>query len=142
MSVESEEKRKKANEAYAKWYKNNKEDFNAARRKRYKEDESYRKTTLEQSKKFKTKKHDVVHIEGRDYYRIGYALEVLKTTSSKLQKWEKEGILPEPFKDKKGYRHYTQKQIGLLVDQFKAYREGEQSDFDEAIETTNQEWND
>lgn len=118
----TEEKLTKKREAYNKWYKKNKSNFNAKRKQRYAKDKGYRVKAIQQAREHRELNPKPLAsgelfrvIDGVEVrvYRIGEASEMVGRSIQVLRKWEKEGLVPESTGEGT-HRVYTMKQIELL----------------------------
>ena len=131
--------------SYKEWYANNSKDLSDRRRKRYEEDEEYRKKILEQNKAYRDKKAKeeagkprpmiripkrrkplscLIPISGvqvpKHLVHIGAFARAIQRSVPTIHQWERTGILPKtPFfvvGKNKQERLYTIEMIAVVTD--------------------------
>lgn len=120
MEMKSEEAG--ADTAYSRWYASNKGEFNAKRRKRYKEDKKYRFKAMKNASVYRKSgpENVMTRLLFREYngqrvqvFRISTVGEKIGRSVQAIRQWEKNGIIPKPLFGA-GHRVYTEKQVTLL----------------------------
>ena len=119
---------------FKKWYDENGDRLNKARRARYETDEAYRKSVLQTNRASRRKRQGedegekkaekkaqkvevsdawrVVEVDGKEYLTIGALARVLGKSVKTLRLWESKGILEEtPNRSPKGERLYSPDQV-------------------------------
>lgn len=110
--------------AYRRWYEKNKDDFNAKRRDRYKNDEGYRKKALDSTHSYRAEgprhpekvEHQMYReVEGEliEVFRISTVAGMIGRSVQAIRQWEKAGIIPKPIFGR-GHRVYTRHQVALM----------------------------
>lgn len=129
------------------WYVKNREQYNAARREKYRERATQAKPTVKKMKPNPEAYETVVReINGKTTigYSTSYVASRLGRTPQMLRSWEKDGYLPRAiFPD--SHRYYSETQIGLIEELFLAneqYKRGEKtlSEFLAVRDSVNKRW--
>lgn len=103
------------------WYKQNKDEYNAKRRERYQADKEQREKARERAARYRAENPSIERQLYREYngkrvpvFSTGQVAQKLGRTPQMIRNWEKEGMIPESvFPDK--HRLYTQKQVDLIL---------------------------
>lgn len=103
------------------WYKQNKDEYNAKRRERYQADQEQREKARERAARYRAENPSIERQLQREYngnrvpvFSTGQVAQKLGRTPQMIRNWEKEGMIPESvFPDQ--HRLYTQKQVDLIL---------------------------
>ena len=104
----------KSGSSFDRWYKDNGEAYNQARRERYRADKAYRQKVLKQSEEYRKKKPAAAKPRVvRTDLAIGEAAQMLGISTQTLRQYEDKKYLPSA-KAKSAHRRYTLHQVGLI----------------------------
>lgn len=118
----TEEQRAERNRAgVRKWYKQNREEYNAKRRAKYAEDKELREKARQRAARYREESPVIERKLYRDLngsrvqvFSTGQVAQAMNRTPQMLRNWEKEGLIPESvFPDK--HRLYTAKQRDMII---------------------------
>lgn len=107
---------------YQRWYRNNRETFNEARRDRYARDPNVREQAVQRQRDYRANKATQPKERNhfRDHngqkvqvWRIGHVAERLEVDRQTIRKWEEGGWIP-PASIGSTHRYYTERQIKLM----------------------------
>jgi len=109
---------------FQKWYGENKEEFNAKRRKRYQRDKAYRESQLTTTRKWRKRVKKTATpkpAQPRPYLTIGQVAEAVGCDVQTIRSMETKGYIP---KTKKGLdkRKYLPKHVRLIKRVYEAGR--------------------
>jgi hypothetical protein len=104
-----------ANEAFDKWYKTHKEDFNSQRRKRYQNDPKYKARVLASARKARDDRRKQNPKPPGYNVSLVAAAEELGVTIWTLRNWRKMEYFPEPNKFDHWELWFTEAQVRLLA---------------------------
>jgi DNA-binding transcriptional MerR regulator len=116
---------------YKTWWEKNKEERNAIRRAKYRQDPRYRETQKERFRAhyLETRQNiepvdrrTVVSGAGRLYVTIGRVARLIGRQTNSIRRYHKMGVIPEPrFYDARGWRLYTPSQTELMRNVFSRF---------------------
>lgn len=120
MLTESQ-KAQKNREGFRRYYKQNRDEYNAKRRERYAQDKEMREKAKERAREYRAASSPVERkltreLNGRrvQVFSTGQIAQEMNRTPQMLRNWEKEGMVPESiFPDK--HRLYTAKQKRMII---------------------------
>ena len=108
---------------FARWYEENREAHNAARRKRYKSDKAYREEINLKAAEYRRENpapsraglSSMKTVGGKlvRVYRLGEVAKMIGRSQQTVRKWEAEGYIPKPSITS-AHRFYTDHQVKLL----------------------------
>ena len=142
--------------SYRKWYAKHREEFNAKRRARYRQDKEYRSKMLKTAKEYREKgakytapeyTYRLVGDKEVKVYRISATADRVGRSVFALRDWEAKGIIPpSAFGD--GHRVYTENQIKLMqsiakvVDKYRYNERRLRGELDRVVERVYDHWYD
>jgi hypothetical protein len=112
------------NSAWKKWYKQNKEAYNARRKAQRDEDPELRERIAAAQRERRANaprpekdgpRYKVVNKKKVEVFRIGQVAKACNRTEQVIRMWEREGKIPKPIIPG-GHRYYTQNQLNMLVE--------------------------
>ena len=121
MDMSKTDTSERAKAQHRKWYDENREDYNALRRQRYKDNKEARDKARARAARYRSEKHTIEReltreLNGRTVrvYSTGEVAEAMGRTPQMLRNWENaELIPPSSFPDK--HRLYTRSQMRMIV---------------------------
>jgi len=63
-----------------------------------------------------------VDIEGKNYYWIFEICLKAGVSRSTILRWLKSGVIPEPIKDRRGWRIFNEDELGMIIREVKKTR--------------------
>ena len=111
----------RAKAQHRKWYGENREDYNALRRQRYKENKASRDKARERAARYRSEAHKIERTLTRELngkqvevFSTGQVAEAMGRTPQMLRNWENANMIPpSSFPDK--HRLYTKAQMRMIV---------------------------
>lgn len=113
-----------ATSAWKKWYQENREAYNAARKKRRDSDPDLREKLAAAQRERRAKqprpdkdepRYKIINKQQVAVFRIGYVAKACHRSEQIIRIWEREGKIPKPSVPG-GHRYYTQNQLNLLIE--------------------------
>jgi len=122
MDVSQTQTSERAKAQHRKWYGENREDYNALRRKRYAENKDSREKARARAAAYRAGDHDISdrqltrELNGKvvDVFSTGQVADAMGRTPQMLRNWENADMIPpSSFPDK--HRLYTKAQMRMIV---------------------------
>ena len=121
MDISQTETSERAKAQHRKWYDENREDYNALRRQRYKENKEARERARERAARYRSEDHTIEReltrkVNGKQtrVFSSGEVAAQMNRTPQMLRNWESAGLIPKSsFGDK--HRLYTKAQVRMII---------------------------
>jgi hypothetical protein len=121
MDIPQPQTSERAKEQHRKWYHENREDYNALRRQRYRDNKEAREKARARAARYRSEEHTIERTLTRELngktvevFSTGQVAEAMGRTPQMLRNWENSNLIPpSSFPDK--HRLYTKAQMRMIV---------------------------